>query len=70
MDIEDELGFGVDMSIGELSGRQRYYVKNLKTGVIMGPFDTKKVLIRAIKQLICGHPYEIIIAEPGSITRG
>ncbi len=39
MDVMEELGDGLDMSVGSLSGEGEYYIRNSKTGEMYGPYS-------------------------------
>ncbi len=39
MDVMDELGAGLDMSVGRSPGEVEWYIKNLATGQLTEPFS-------------------------------
>ena len=46
--IEDAMEFVDDMSIGDSSCRVVYYIKNLRTGAMIGPFAANKIHLRRV----------------------
>ena len=61
MDVMEDIGAGFDMSVDGLSNEGEWYLKNLDTGQVTGPFSTSETAHKTVKMLKgMGGKYKVV----------